>query len=35
MTLATAKAEFALAAKLWAKADPDLPELAEARRKAK
>ena len=31
----TAKAEFALAAKLWAKADSDLPELAEARRKSK
>jgi tetratricopeptide (TPR) repeat protein len=32
---ATAKAEFGLAAKYWAKADQDLPELAEARRKAK
>ena len=32
---ATAKAEFALARKYWAKADPDLPELAEVRRKIK
>ena len=31
----TAKAEFALAVKGWGKADPDLPELAEARRKMK
>jgi len=30
---ATAKAEFALAQKYWAKADPDLPELAEIRKK--
>jgi tetratricopeptide (TPR) repeat protein len=32
---ATARREFALAVKAWAKADPDLPELAEARRKMK
>jgi tetratricopeptide (TPR) repeat protein len=32
---AVAKSEFAMAVKHWAKADPDLPELVEARRKAK
>jgi tetratricopeptide (TPR) repeat protein len=32
---ATARSEFAQALKLWAKADPDLPELAESRRKAR
>jgi len=32
---ATAKSEFALTVKAWAKADPDLPELAESRRKMK
>ena len=32
---ATAKAEFALAVKYWPKADPNLPELVEARRKMK
>ena len=32
---ATAKSEFALAAKYWAKAESDLPEFVEARRKAK
>jgi hypothetical protein len=32
---AAARSSFALAAKLWAKADPDLPELVESRRKAK
>ena len=31
----TAKSEFALAVKGWAKADPDLTELAESRRKMK
>ena len=30
---ATAKSEFALAQRYWAKADPDLPELAEIRKK--
>jgi tetratricopeptide (TPR) repeat protein len=32
---ATARAEFALAQKYWAKADPDLPELAEIRKRIK
>jgi tetratricopeptide (TPR) repeat protein len=32
---ATAKAEFALAVKYWPKADPNLPELVESRRKMK
>ena len=31
--LATAKTEFALALKYWSNADPDLPELAEVRRR--
>ena len=31
--VATARAEFAIAAKHWGKADPNLPELEEARRK--
>ena len=32
---ATAKAEFALALKYWSHADPDLPELVEARKRAR
>ena len=32
---ATAQAEFALALKYWAQADPDFPELKEVRRKGK
>ena len=31
--VATARSEFAMALKYWAKADPDLPELAELKRK--
>ena len=33
--VATAKSEFALTLKYWTAADPDLPELMEARKKAK
>jgi hypothetical protein len=33
--LSTAKSEFALTLKYWIAADPDLPELVEARKKAR